>query len=84
MKKLHCTLKVNAFEKRFVFPRLQKYCKEHKIKCSLAAEKQDGNIVIYRMEATAAGDIIDGCAKELARMNDMFPGKIHGVKVVLA
>ena len=83
MKKLHCTLKVNAFEKRIVFPRLAKYCKQHEIKCSLQAERQEGKTV-YRMTALAGPEIIDECARELVRMQGAFPGRIHDVNVVFA
>lgn len=83
MKKLHCTLKVNAFEKNFIFPRLKKYCKQHKIKCTLQAEKENGK-TIYRMTATAGPEIIDECAKELARIKGVFPGRIYDVNVVFA
>ncbi len=83
MKNLHCTLKFSAFEKSLVFPRLKKYCIEHKIQCTLQAEKQDGETV-YRMRATANPEVIDECAKEIGRLGDMFPGRISNLKVIFA
>lgn len=80
MKQLHCTFKVSGLEKKLLFPKLESYCKENQIKCILTGIERG----VYRMDASADAETIDDCAKEIARINTLFPGRVSDLKVVFA
>jgi len=79
-KKLTCTLKLNALERRIVFPKLQSYCKENKIAVVITGIDSS----TYVMEGTAGASTIDECAKEMVRMEKLFPDRVTNLKVVIA
>ena len=77
-KEIHCTLKINSFEKRMLFPKLQDYCTENKISVKIQEIKPG----VYRLYGVAGESRIEECSRELVRLSRMFPGRVDEIRVM--